>query len=124
MADELIGKTLRNTPRYALACRSVGHRSLRELCGEASKAAPRRAVPDHIPTGSFDTRIRDRGYAVVELQGKRHAANYDPRPRFRTSDALLALLQARTAMARLMEAPAEHRQAFLTLPAFPPRGAA
>src|SRR5829696_2138449 len=59
--------------------------------------------------------------AVVELQGKRHAADYDPMIRMKTSDALFAIKTARAAVRRFSKASAARRHAFLSLLVFPPR---
>ena len=52
---------------------------------------------------------------------KRHMADYDPRPRFKTLDARLAISSGRTAVHRFEMANAEHRKAFLTLLICAPR---
>jgi hypothetical protein len=59
--------------------------------------------------------------AVVELQEKRQAADYDPLTRFRASDAIAAIRAARAALRRFETASAARRKAFLTLLLFPPR---
>jgi hypothetical protein len=56
-----------------------------------------------------------------ELQGKRHAADYDPMIRMKTSDALFAIKTARAAVRRFSKASAARRHAFLSLLVFPPR---
>jgi len=58
---------------------------------------------------------------TVELQEKRHLADYHPIARFRTSDAKVAISTARNAISRFRGASNEDRKAFLTLLICPPR---
>ncbi|NJM30256.1 MAG: hypothetical protein HC855_09280 [Rhizobiales bacterium] len=57
----------------------------------------------------------------MELVERRHAADYNPLERFRTSDADLAIKTARTALEQFKKASNAQRKAFLALLAFPPR---
>jgi len=59
--------------------------------------------------------------AAIELQEKRHLVDHNPQPRFRTSDAKLAVSTARSAVQRFEAADEKHRKAFLTLLICPPR---
>jgi hypothetical protein len=77
----------------------------------------------YIPDGGFDRNIQAFADAFIQLQEKRHAADYDPLIRLKRSDAILAIDAARTAVSRLNDASGEHRKAFLTLLLFPPRSA-
>ena len=118
-ADHFVGA--RSTPEYALVYRSVNHRSLRSLCSQIIKPMlPTNFVP-YGPRNAFGADIRAFAAAVVELQEKRHAADYDPLIRVESSDALLAVSVARSAAARFNRAGGRRRIAFLTLLLFPPR---
>jgi len=120
-ADHFVGATKRSTPKYALVYRSVNHRSLRSLGSQIIKPTlPTNFVP-YGPRNAFGADIRAFAAAVVELQEKRHAADYDPLIRAESSDALLAVSVARSAGARLNRAGGRRRIAFLTLLLFPPR---
>lgn len=119
-ADEFVGITKRNTVRYALAYRSIDHRSLRELCEEAKKPQPRPKYQRYAPNG-FGPNIQAFANAFIDLQEKRHAADYDPAMRVKTSDARLAVQTARSAVGRFTTAAQASREAFLALLAFPPR---
>jgi hypothetical protein len=57
----------------------------------------------------------------VQLQEKRHQADYDPTVRVRASDAHSAIASARAALARFEQASDAERIAFLGLLLFPPR---
>ena len=115
VADEFVGVTQRATSRYALVYRSIDHKTLKELCMEAKKQTPpAKYVPD-FPSGGFDPSIQAFSTAAIELQEKRHRADYNPQPRFRTSDANLAISTARSAVQRFQAANDEHRKLFLTL---------
>lgn len=120
-ADEFVGVTQRATSRYALVCRSVDHRTLKEVFGEAQKPTPPARYVPYLPVGGFDTHIQTFAMAVIELQLARHLADYDPLPRLRTSDAELAIGTARSAIRGFLAAGDEHRKAFLTLLVCPPR---
>ncbi len=57
----------------------------------------------------------------MDLQEKRHIADYNPQPRFKTLDAKLAIGAARSAIGRFERADQEDRKVFLTLLLCPPR---
>ena len=120
-ADEFVGFTQRATGRYALVYRSIDHKTLRELCNEARKQTPPVKYVPYFPSGGFDANIQAFSTAAIELQQKRHGADYNPQPRFRTSDALLAVSTARSAVQRFKAANDEHRRMFVTLLVCPPR---
>jgi uncharacterized protein (UPF0332 family) len=120
-ADEFVGVGQRTTNRYALVYRSIDHRGLKSLCVEASKPTPSPRLAAYVPLGGFDTDIQVFSTAMVELQEKRHQADYNPLPRFNTADAQLAIVTARNAIARFQSAQEDHRKAFLTLLICPPR---
>lgn len=90
-ADEFIGVGQRATSRYALVYRSIDHRTLKDICAEAKKRAPPAKYAPYIPAGGFDPNIQAFSTAAIELQEKRHMADYDPLTKFRTSDAKLAV---------------------------------
>lgn len=120
-ADEFAGVTQRATSRYTLIYRSIDHRTLKDLCVEARKQTPPVKYVPYFPAGGFSTHIQAFSTAAIELQEKRHRADYNPQPRFRTSDAKLAISTARSAVHRFQAASEEHRKAFLTLLVCPPR---
>ena len=104
-----------------LVYRSVDHRALRDLCSEVRKPTLTPKFLRHAPTVGFGPNIPAFASAVIELQEKRHAADYDPANRFKTSDAKLAIATARSAIRRYQKASPPRRQHFLTLLLFPPR---
>ena len=120
-ADEFVGVTRRSSRRYTLVYRSVDHRALRDLCLEVRKPTLTPKFLRHAPTVGFGPNIPAFASAVIELQEKRHAADYDPANRFKTSDAKLAIATARSAIRRYQKASPPRRQHFLTLLLFPPR---
>lgn len=120
-ADELVGKAQRDTPRYSLAYRSSNHRRLRTTCEEVVKPNLSPKYRKYEPRGGFGRDLRALATAVIELQEKRHAADYDPLFRARMSDAVLAVETGRTALVRLGNASAAQRKPFLALVVFPPR---
>lgn len=121
VADELIGKTKRNLPEYRLAYRSLDHRRLRDLCADVTKGTLPSKIVAYAPPGGFGADLQALATAVVDLQEKRHSADYDPQGRVRTADALLAVRTGRSAVSRLARAGEVERKRFRTLLMFPPR---
>jgi hypothetical protein len=120
-ADDFAGKTQRHTPRYSLVYRSIDHRSLRSLCEEVRKVTLPAKYTSYLPKGGFGSDLKAVATAIVDLQEKRHAAEYDPRFRGRTSDAILAVATARTALALFRRLSRAQRRAFISLLVFSPR---
>lgn len=119
-SDEFVGKTQRQSPRYALVYRSVGHGQLKSLCVDISKRTPPTKYRPYIPPGGFGPDVQAFATALADLQEKRHTADYDPLARFSRADALFAASTARNAVARLASAGGQKKKAFLTLVAFTP----
>lgn len=119
-ADEVVGKTKRSASEYSLVYRSVDHRSLRLLCFEADKPTLPAKYARYAPNG-FASDIQAFAGAVLDLQDKRHAADYDPSIRVTTSDAVVAIDTARDTLNRFAHADPSERTAFLTLLLFMPR---
>jgi hypothetical protein len=117
-ADDLVGRTQRHTPRYALVYRSIDHRSLRGICEEVIKPTLPARYRAHEPRGGFGDDIIALATAAVDLQEKRHSADYDPLFRARMSDAVLAVATARTALVRLRNSNRTRRKTFLSLVVF------
>lgn len=120
-ADQIVGVTKRSTSQYALVYRSIDHKALRDVCGEATRQPVSPKYARYEPAGGFGSDIRAFAAAVLELQEKRHAADYDPSWRVITSDALLLIGTARTALGRFNGADAAKREALLSLVLFRPR---
>jgi hypothetical protein len=120
-ADHFVGVTKRSSSEYGLVYRSVDHKWLRELCEDVRKPTPPKKLMPHIPPNGFGPNIVAFAAAVVELQEKRNAADYDPMIRVKTSDALLAIRTARAAVSRFGRASAARKHAFLALLLFAPR---
>jgi hypothetical protein len=121
LADEFVGVSQRTTGRYVLVYRSVDHRTLKDICSEISRPKPSQKFAPYFPPNGFGPNIEAFALAAKDLQEKRHRADYNPEPRFKTSDAKLAIRTARTAISRFAGANAEARKGFLTLLLCPPR---
>ena len=119
--DQFIGVTNRDESRYGLVYRSVDHRWLRELCTEVQKQTLTSKFKPYAPFGGFGANIAAFAAAVVELQVKRHAADYDVMTRINRSDAVLAIAGARAALSQFDKASQQERLAFLSLLLFAPR---
>jgi hypothetical protein len=120
VADGFVGRNQRHTPRYALVYRSVDHKALRKLCEDLVKATPPQRYSGHMPRGGFGPDLTALANAVLDLQEKRHLADYDPLFRARTLDSALAVATARAALLRFRAATRTQRKAFLSLLVFPP----
>jgi hypothetical protein len=118
--DEFIGVTQRSNDRYTLVYRSINHKALRDLCDAATKSQLPARLARYVPAG-FDPQIKAFATAAVELQERRHSADYDPSVRFRSADAIFALKTSRAALESLRDATMESRKMFLSLLLFPPR---
>jgi hypothetical protein len=121
VANRFIGSTKQATSLYSLVYRSIDHHALRNLCLEVTKTNLSPKYIPHTPTGGFGAEIRGFAEGTIELQEKRHSADYDPSIRFNTSDAVLVIHVARTALAQFNSASADARDAFLSLLLFRPR---
>jgi uncharacterized protein (UPF0332 family) len=119
--DQFVGVTNRDRSRYGLVYRSVSHAWLRDLCKEAQKATPSNRFRPYAPSTGFGSNIAAFAAAVIELQEKRHSADYDVMIRVNRSDAALAIATARAALKRFSKASGARRLAFLSLLLFPPR---
>ncbi len=120
-ADQFVGVTKRSTSQYGLVYRSVDHGWLRTLCEEVKKPILAAKYAPHAPSNGFGANIVAFAAAVLELQEKRHAADYDPMIRVKSSDAVLAVRTARAALRRFNGASSTRRKAFLSLLLFQPR---
>jgi len=120
-ADDFVGKTHRQTPRYALVYRRAEHRSLLRLCEDIRKDTLPARYSMYEPVGGFGSELRSFATVVIQLQEKRHEADYDPLVRVGRSDAALAIATGREALTLFRRASPTRRRAFLSLIVFSPR---
>ena len=122
VANELVGSRHQSTARYRLVYRSIDHSTIRAICNDASKRPLPARYAGLLTSAGFGIDIRRFSLSPVELQQKRHRADYDPMPRFNSGDARVAIGTARGAIAAFQAAPTAERRLFLTLLVCPPRG--
>jgi len=120
-ADEFIGRTRRSETAYGLAYRRVDHGALRALCADLNKSTLPAHYKRHEPSRGFGSNLAGFAMFLVELQQRRHAADYDPMIRLKRSDALLAVNTARSALQCFGDVSADARRVFLAPLLFPPR---
>jgi uncharacterized protein (UPF0332 family) len=120
-ANRFIGSTKQSSSQYSLVYRSVDHAALRRLCLEVKNPRLSPRYTPHAPLGGFGSDIQAFAATVLDLQEKRHAADYDPSIRIKSSDALLVVNAARTALRRFEAASVDAQEAFLSLLLFQPR---
>lgn len=123
VADELIGPSKQNTPEYDLVYRSLGHARLREFCEDVKKSTLPAKMKSYAPSTGFGPKIRALAATVVELQEKRHRADYDPVWKVKTADATATILAGRSGVNGLGQVDKTERRRFLALLTFPPRDA-
>lgn len=120
-ADDFVGKTNRASPRYALVYRSIAHASLRKLCEDVKKTTLPEKYSMYSPRGGFGADLSALATAVVDLQEKRHLADYDPLFRVSMSDAVAVIATGRAALKLFRKASRSPRKAFISLLTFPPK---
>src|SRR5262249_10623957 len=120
-ADMYVGASKRASVRYGLIYRSIDHRRLREICEKVTKPQLQSRYRPCVPASGFRKNIAAFATAVVELQQKRHAADYDPMKSMTRSDAMAAVATARAAFTYFLAASDEDRDALLSLLLFEPR---
>jgi hypothetical protein len=107
-ADSVVTVDKRATEQYIRVYRSVNHGALRKLCESVRRQ-----------NSDFGDDIRQFAAALLDLQEKRHSADYDPLFKAIRSDAILTITAARSAISQFQDAPAEERAHFLSLLLFP-----
>lgn len=121
-ADEVAGRRMRGEPIWSLAYRSISHQRLKTVCNDLQARPLRSKIRPYEPAGGFGSHMAAIVGAVVELQDRRHVADYDPSASLLRSDARAALNTARSAVDRLSRLTADQRKAFLFLILFEARG--
>ena len=114
LASLMVGSGVGARARHALVYRGIDHRGLRDLCDDTAKTALPRKYRQLVPAG-FGFELQVFATSVIDLQGKRHRADYDPLARFRTRDATVAIATAKNAIRLFEQADEEQRKIFLTL---------
>jgi hypothetical protein len=119
--DQFVGATNRDRSHYGLAYRSVSHSRLREVCSEVQKSTQSNKYRPYVPTSGFGSNIVAFAEAVLELQERRHSADYDVMISMTRSDAALAIGTARAALGGFDEASQQEKLTFLRILLFSPR---
>ena len=120
-ADLIIGQNNRSKPDYGLIYRTIDHNRLREFCKDVQKTSLPHKYKRYSPPAGFGGDIKAFATAIVELQERRHTADYDPMVQMKQSDAILLTRTARAALSRFQSVDADERNTFLTLLLFEPR---
>ena len=115
-----MGRAKQSEPLYALVYRSIDHRALKQLCEDLVKPTLPARYSRYLPGGFPLLGIGFFAFAVVDLQVKRHSADYDPMIRLSVLDARMAIRTARRALT-LFRMVRRDRRVFLMLLLFPPR---
>lgn len=120
-SDEFVGKRHRATGEYALMYRSISHQRVSQLCASVASGGSGGKMGQYTPVKGFGDNLQSMAAVMVELQERRHEADYDPLVRVRTADAMLAVRSARSALRRFAKATPACRKRFLALLLFQPR---
>src|SRR5260370_8349064 len=91
------------------------------VCKGVQKPTLSNKFRPHAPISGFGPNVTAFAAAVVELQEKRHSADYDVMIRMNKSDAVLAISTAKAALRRFNKASTARRLAYLSVSLFPPR---
>jgi hypothetical protein len=121
VADQFVGASRRTSPEYALAYRRIDHKSFKTLCNDVKSSTPSSKYAPFVPNGGFSIDLKAFAVAAVELQEKRHDADYNPLISVRASDAKALVATARDAEARFGRLSSDERRIFLCLLVFQPR---
>lgn len=121
VADDLVGPTRRDSPQYALAYRSIDHRSVRAVCEELAKATRPAKYARYQPSGGFASDLKQLAAVVVELREAREKADYDSLFRATAAEATFAVEAARISLQLLKGAARAQQKVFLALIVFPVR---
>lgn len=120
-ADEVVNKGMRGDSRHSLVYRSIDHGAVKRICNEAAQPTPTPKYRNFVPLTGFEPTIRRFSIAFLQLQSRRHDADYDPSQMFTTVDALFAIDLAENALNDFASFSAEGRKLFLILMLFSPR---
>jgi hypothetical protein len=118
IADQLVGIGQRGTRQYALVYRSIEHRELVALCKNIIQEPLPHPYRPYEPQGGFGPDLLAVAKALIDLQQKRHNADYDPLYHVAASDAALTLQAGRTAFNHWRNVPRTRRRLFILLVAF------
>lgn len=121
-ADEVAGRRMRGDPLWSLAYRSISHQRLKNVCSDLRAHTLKPKLKPYEPARGFGGHVAAIAGAVVELQDRRHVADYDPSASLLRLDARAALQAARSAVDRLSQLTEDQRKAFLFLILFEARG--
>ncbi|MCD0422123.1 hypothetical protein LOC51_33345 [Rubrivivax sp. JA1024] len=108
-ADTYIGSGNRNTAEYAVAYRHIDHAGLKSAC----EICKNPSVAGDAQPGQFGPDVRAFAAAVVELQGRRHRADYDPTLHLYVLDVRAVVATARDAVNRFRVLPSDQKLKFL-----------
>ena len=102
-ADLLIGGSgaQRNLGAWKRMYRAIDHGTTRKACED------RRMMP------SFPQGIQDFADSFVEMQAKRHAADYDPSYRLTKTEVLTDIRSVEAVLTQFLAEPASERRAFV-----------
>ena len=114
-ADFVIGQRYQREARYAQVYRSVDHRDIRSACAAVQAAKPDVAVARLAPSNGFAARLQEFAAGTIELQVRRHTADYDPSGLLRTKHAHLMVSLGRSTISAFRDTDADNRAAFLTI---------
>lgn len=100
-ADILVGGrgATKSESAWHQVYRSLEHRSAKSACKDASSR-------------SFPAQIQDFADSFVQLQERRHEADYDPTLSFLRNDAILTITTAEVAIRKFRNSRLKHRRAF------------
>ena len=109
----LIGAQHNQAPFRQVLGRAFAHGVMKEACKSFGGGTLRKGVAKGLPVGfAIPVEIRDLALAFVDLQEKRHLADYDLTERFKRSDILMLINRAKKRIEGFTELPSSNEKRF------------
>lgn len=118
VAHQIAGAAQFGSAQHSLVYRSVKHRELKTLCENITKPNIPPKYKAFEPQAGFGPDLIKVGEAVLELQEKRHKADYDPLFRVSASAASLNVQTGRAALQHWRNVPKTQRRLFILMLVF------
>jgi hypothetical protein len=108
-----LGAQHNQAPFRQVLGRAFAHGVMKETCKSFAGGTLKKAVAKGLPTGfTIPGEIRSLADAFVDLQEKRHLADYDLTERFKRSDVLMLIIQVKNRIEDFINLPSSTEKRF------------